>query len=452
MTGLGFETCVRDALRLLLPPGSSVVIATSGGPDSQALLDLIGRLRGALELAAVRAVGVDHRLRPEANAELDFAEALARAHSIGFERRSVHVSQCGNIMANAREVRYRALRAAADELGDARIAVAHTATDQAETMLLNLARGCGAKGLGGMPFRRGRVIRPMLGVRRQEVFAYLAHQGISYALDPSNTNMSRSRARLRAQVLPVLESVNATAVLRMAQAAALVRADDRDLRARARRLLEKCRGEGASLRVAPLGNAPRPVRSRVMLAWLREQAIAVKQDQLEQLLKPASRRAVRVSGGRWLRLDQGCWRVFEPEGEPYDVALEVGATCSVPGSEAFIISHVEPLRDMTHWRKGAESKQVAFDADQVHFPIYVRSARLGDRVRPFGLAGTAKVSDVFTNAKIPHPLRAGWPLVTVGDEVAWVVGLRRGAMAPITEATRRVLVIELNGALPWSAC
>lgn len=187
--------------------GDSILIAVSGGPDSQALLHVLARLapRHRLRLFAH---GVDHGLRPEAASELDLAAELARSLDVPFSRSRVKVAAGGNLQARARAARYDALARARARTGAALLATAHHADDRAETLLMRLLRGAGARGLAVLPPRADERIRPLLRARRSDVIAHVSRHALPHALDPSNENRRFLRVRVRREVLPLLESLS----------------------------------------------------------------------------------------------------------------------------------------------------------------------------------------------------------------------------------------------------
>lgn len=244
------------------------IIAVSGGPDSQALLDGVGRLASELWLQP-QAVGINHGLRAAAADELQVAQRLAQAHGVPFQAISVQLPGTGNLLAQARKARYRALRRAAVAWGASTILVAHTLNDQAETALFHLVRGTGLKGAAGMASRRGLICRPLLGVTRAQVLAHLQQHHIPHAFDPSNAQQARSRIALRSHVLPALCAINAAALEHLGAFARLARADDQLLERLARRLLSRCQREHNALCAATLARGPQALWPRVLRLWLR---------------------------------------------------------------------------------------------------------------------------------------------------------------------------------------
>jgi len=199
--------------------GATILVAVSGGPDSMALLDVLARLAPRVGFALF-AHGVDHGLRPAAEAELDLAAAFAAARDVPFSRTRVAIARGGNLQSRARAARYEALARAAAHLQASAIATAHHADDRAETVLMRLMRGSGPRGLAVLPVRgplpeelaadvspRPSLVRPFVRARRRAVLAHLERHGIAWATDPSNEDPRFLRARVRREVLPLLEGL-----------------------------------------------------------------------------------------------------------------------------------------------------------------------------------------------------------------------------------------------------
>ncbi len=201
---------VRDTLdaRELFFGAKRVVVACSGGPDSQVLLHALWSLRDHHGCELIAAT-VDHGLRPEASSEAALVRELAEELAIAFVGLPVVVSPGASLQARAREARYAALLACAAGQAAERVAVGHTLDDQAETVLARLLRGAGLEGLRGIaPKRADGVVRPLLDVRRAEVLAYAEQVGLRFAQDPSNRDARFLRARVRHTLLPLLEQEN----------------------------------------------------------------------------------------------------------------------------------------------------------------------------------------------------------------------------------------------------
>ncbi len=237
-----------------------VVVGCSGGADSLALLAL------AVDdgLAPV-AVHVDHGLRPGSERAADVVADAAARLGAGFDARRVTVAAGANLEARAREARYDALEAARVTHGASAVLVAHTADDQAETVLLNLLRGSGSAGLAGMPARRGRLVRPLLGARRADVRAECARRRLVPWEDPSNDDLSFRRNWIRHEVLPLLEQgAGRDLTPLLTRQADVLRAESDFLDALARAAWP---GEGEP-RGRDLAALPDPLARRAVRCWL----------------------------------------------------------------------------------------------------------------------------------------------------------------------------------------
>lgn len=197
------ECCVRK--------GQHLLVAVSGGPDSMALLHVLGILRPRLGFL-LSAHGVDHGLRPEAAEELALARALAADLGVPFTTSRVDLSPGGNLQARARALRYGALSTAVIEHGAELLLTAHHAEDRAETVLIRLLRGSGPRGLAVLPARDGALCRPLIRARRADIEAHLRRHGLLVARDPSNADRRFLRVRVRAELLPLLETLSPSIV------------------------------------------------------------------------------------------------------------------------------------------------------------------------------------------------------------------------------------------------
>ncbi|HEV2889798.1 MAG TPA: tRNA lysidine(34) synthetase TilS [Frankiaceae bacterium] len=248
---------VRRAVRAALaatPPGSPVAAAVSGGADSLALLAALAREAPKAGRSAA-AVTVDHGLH-SGSAE-QAARVVAQAASLGVPCATLTVSPDGSDEAAARTARYAALDAWASANGVAAVLLGHTRDDQAEQVLLGLARGSGARSLAGIPPARGPYLRPLLDVPRATTVAACAALGLTPWEDPANADARHARARVRHVVLPILEEQLGPGVTAaLARTARLLR-DDADA-------LDALAAAHASLAAADLAALPAAVRSRVL--------------------------------------------------------------------------------------------------------------------------------------------------------------------------------------------
>ena len=264
----------------LVQPGDRVIAAVSGGADSMALLLFFLRCGPALGLT-VEVAHVDHGLRGEASArDAAFVAAFCRARGVPLHRFSAPeegvVPPEGAGEAWARQLRYGFFERLCREHG-AKLATAHTKNDQAETLLLHLARGCGPAGAAGIPAVRGAVIRPFLTVSRRQTEAYCRALGQPWVMDETNAADNYARNRVRRYALPALETVNPQAVEALARFCDRMALVDGYLAAQADTLLETAK-QGSGWRLSTLNEAHPAVRdeafARILGPNAREDAVA----------------------------------------------------------------------------------------------------------------------------------------------------------------------------------
>lgn len=251
---------IRD--ERLFARGDLVLCACSGGPDSTALLHALALLRKRVG-HRLAALGVDHGLRVEAADELEHAARVAATLDVPFAAVRVEVAPGSNLQARARLLRHEALQAEAVRIGAVRVALGHTADDRAETFLLRLLRGAGPRGLAVLPPRARSpvggvdLVRPIVGARRVDVRLHLERHGLTSAEDPSNADPRFLRARVRQELVPLLERLAPGSTSHLCHVAEMLRnlpADPLDALGRAQR--------ESVLRGLRLGRASTTVRLR----------------------------------------------------------------------------------------------------------------------------------------------------------------------------------------------
>jgi tRNA(Ile)-lysidine synthase len=387
--------------RRLLGPEDRVLVALSAGPDSTALLAALAHLRDARELASLAALHVDHGLRPGGAEDAACAAAACERLGVPLARVRVTVGP-GNVQAAARRARYAALAEEAARIGATRIATGHTRTDQAETVLLRLFRGAGARGLAAIPPRRGRFVRPLIDRSRAEGIAFLTELGISWRDDPTNATPRFARNRVRLAVWPAVLALAPAAERALARAADLAREDERALARRA----DAIAGRETVVDLARLSRAPAAVRRRVVRRMWRNAgggASRLEAKHVEAMLALARRgRPGRAAlpGGIEARCRYGKIEI----GERARPALAF-APVDVPGPGRYEI----PSRGVVEIaaRRPAE----------VPWPLSLRTRRPGDRFRPEGGPGTKKLKSWLIDRKVPREERDALLVLAAGSRV-----------------------------------
>ncbi|MBA2443669.1 MAG: tRNA lysidine(34) synthetase TilS [Rubrobacter sp.] len=423
------------------------LVMVSGGPDSVALL------RSLLELGSEPVVlHVDHGLRgDESRGDREFVVGLCESFGVPCEVRELDLRVSSGVQEEARGERYRLAEEVADVRGLPVVATGHTADDVAETVLMNLARGAGLRGVAGIPPVRGRFVRPVIERRRTEVLDYLARNGQPYRTDPTNTTDKYSRNRVRLEALPLLEDLYPGAGANIARCAALAREDLEALETLAARVPRR-RGGEVLLPPEALESLPHALRR---YAVRRAYSMLVPASVPPLDLAAVERVLALIpqgEGTRTLDLPEGIVAAGRPGGElvlyAAGVAAPEGGIGLRPGESRFggwSIAASEVTGFEFSLRDAARPEVAYLDAS--HGPYRVRAVREGDTVRPLGLGGTKKVLRALMDRKVPADLRRRTPVVVDGGgRVAWVFLGELGEEFRVTAGTQRALRLEVREA------
>jgi len=452
-----------------LLPQRPVLVGVSGGADSLALMS-------AMHAAGLRLVAAhyDHGLRPESGAEAGLVAQVCQRLGVPLARGRGDVaayarSQRLSLEDAARRLRYAFLFAQAEEHGAQAVAVAHTADDQAETVLMHLLGGSGLEGLRGMrayalpnPWsRRIPLVRPLLESSRAEVEAWCRAQGLVPVQDASNRERRFLRNRLRLDVLPVLEACNPQVRAALLRSARLLGDADAALGQWAAQVERTCVPRRAErwVQVNPqaLEALPAAVQRRILRQALRSLEGDLREIGFEgverirrlghgQAHLPGGLRAVRESDGLWL-LAAGAHAPRDAWPQADEAALgEVHPPAEVTLLYGWRLS-VRPQRDLPAALTAARRNRDPFRA-WLALPtgaaaLQIRLPQAGVRIHPLGMGGrSVKLSDLFINARIPRRARARWPLVYVQGRLAWAPGLRVDEAFRLHSGSGRVLVLH----------
>jgi tRNA(Ile)-lysidine synthase len=391
----------------LLSAGRPILVLLSGGGDSVCLLDVAQRLD-----ARVSALHVNYGLRAGAESDEAFVRELCSQLGVPLHVERLRLPEGGNLQVRAREARY----ALAESLADGDYAAAHTASDQAETVLYRLAVSPGSRALLGMAPRRGRLVRPLLAATRSEARDYLRARGLDWREDPSNADRRFARARVRHDLLEALRTVGPAAERTIAETAHQLREESEVLDAAVSDALEEL-GGGPAVSLAALREKP-PALSRLVLRRLAEQAAsepltprALSRREADEVLALDERgsKTLDLGGGLRAVAEYGTLRFTRAREETVPDPAEL----TVPGRVRFGDWEVEAMLG------GGGDVTVA----GLSSTVTVRAWREGDRMRPAGLGGTKTLQDLFTDRKVPRALRRTLPVVESKGEIVWVAGV-----------------------------
>ena len=407
-----------------LEPESLILVALSGGADSTALLLIMKELGYKLE-----ALHCNFHLRgEESNRDHTFVEELCKEQGVTLSVRHFNTEEVArergiSIEMAARELRYDWFREELKARKAAYIAVAHHRDDQAETLLLNLVRGTGLRGLAGMQAKHEDIIRPLLCLSRSEILHYLESRGQSFVTDSTNSERIAQRNRIRIDLIPVLQSINPSAVEHLCLASENVQ---ESLPYYKKGIEAAFKEQNITANEFPL-NA---LNSRTLLhEWLAGKGFNSTQEEEMQITdSPTPFRGSRV-GKFWV---SNSHKVLY-EREALLLLPLKGDGGAVPQIKQEIVSCIEET--------GANVAY--FDADLLTKPIAVRRVREGDAFVPFGMKGRKLVSDFLTDRKMNRLEKAEQFVATCGEDIIWLIGHRSDNRFRVTDKTSRILKLSV---------
>ncbi len=477
------RTIAAVLARIGVQPRQRILMALSGGADSVALTHALHRLcddAGGTRHELV-AAHLNHRLRgAESDRDERFVRELcARLQIELFVEVVDGLANTSNLEERARDLRHAFLNRVADRIEARHIALAHHADDQAETVMMRLLRGSGAAGLGAMDtIGPGRIVRPMLTLRREQILAYLEAIGAVYVFDSTNLSPATLRNRVRHELLPMLERDYAPKLRRrLVGLASEMSSLDDYIGIEARRDLHRRLRSPARLDLAGFNEIHPAVANALLREWLRLRMGDLRRvyradiERVRQLCALGAPGSIAELPRGWrLRCEYGA-AVLEPQNAGEAAVIEVGdvARCGLDQAvrlevDNAVRSELELSRDgvteasdagftfvARALRAGdadcpsepaiprARRLEALFDADGIDGKLILRGFKAGDRIRPLGMTGTRKVHDVFVDRKLERARRATWPIIESQSEILWIPGMIRSRAALVTAATRNLL-------------
>lgn len=435
----------------LLQPGDHVGVAVSGGADSVCLLHVLFELRAefALQLSVIH---VDHNLRgPDSQADAQFVHNCAQQLGLPFHIRTLDLPRQGNLEQAARHARYRFFRELVDAGTVQKVAVGHTRSDQAETVLFRLLRGAGSAGLAGIrPLTDTGVIRPLLSVTRPDVEQFLTERALPWRQDATNAELRFDRNRLRHQLIPALQKDwNPGIQETLAQTADWAWEEEQYWQSQIRRLtaedwLRSANGEVvidiARLNAFPVAVVRRLIRE--IVRQVKQDLLGVSFPHIERIralaFAPEGHGRGQIAGievfrsYNWLRFAK-----TTPRAKPdWQFPIAVPGSYPLPSGALFLV--LERIRNEGVYN-GSLS---AFDEERAGGPLVLRNWRAGDRYRRQGHAGVEKLKTLFEERRIPSWDRRNWPIISVGDAVVWARAFGPAAEFSVIPESRMVLTIR----------
>jgi tRNA(Ile)-lysidine synthase len=442
----------------MITVGDHILVGLSGGADSVCLLIMLCNIRSDYNLT-VSAAYIDHGFRPdETPAEIAFCRRLCSRLDAAFETGNIdpasYAKQKGmNKQEAARELRYKALQEIAMERGCAKIALAHNADDQAETVLMRLIRGSGNLGLTGIPPVRKPFIRPLIRITRNEIEDYLKNENAVYVTDSSNIKDDYLRNRIRHHIIPAIKSINRDFTDAITRTTDIISEEERYLEIQVTKTLMRLISRKSDLTIElflmPMESVDKAILRRVFRRAVSETRGLkglghIHIEDLVRLVK-SGRSGDRLYLPGSIRAIRAYSTLIITSEKPARLS-----DYSVPGPGEFVLAEASRILSIKIAARDeledlGDGKNIAcLDADKIRFPLIVRPRRDGDFFYPFGLGKRKKIQDFFTDEKVPRDLRDIVPLIISGNDIALVAGFRVDDRYKVDHNTRKALIVEMS--------
>lgn len=435
----------------MLRPGDTVLVAVSGGPDSVAMLHALHARWEELGIT-LHVAHLNHCIRCEASdMDEEFVRVLAHQWGIPATIERVDVPalrkklRVGEEEA-ARHARHEFLRRVAGELGASKIALAHTADDRAESVLMNVIRGAGIDGLGSIRPVWGDIVRPLIDTWRSEIEDYIRENQLAFRVDETNWNTTYTRNRIRRELIPLLErDYNQRAKEALVRLAEIAESAASLIHGTASDALNRITHRGA-IEAGLLSELPEALRYQIVRSQIERLKGDLRDVEFEQVervveaLKSGEDFTITLPSGVIYAVRRGGeFRVTRtqelPEVQPFDIELAAPGRTLIPqialAIEAEIVEDPEPAPTPPY--------TVIIPEEAIHGPLRARSLRPGDRIVPFGMRHSKKLQDVFVDKKVPRARRALAIAVTDDESILWVPEVIASEATRVTERTRRAI-------------
>ncbi len=443
----------------LICPGDNIVVGVSGGPDSMALLYLLIEVRSRIDFNLVIA-HVNHGVRGvEASGDEEFVRQQAKKLNLPYYSKNVDMIGYGRqkgITAEeaGRELRYGFFRNILLELGGGKIAVAHNANDQGETLLMRIFRGTGIDGLKGMEFISEDIIRPLLNVSRIDIEKYIDKHKIDTVLDKTNLMPIYTRNKIRLELIPYIEkNFNPNIIDTLWRLSQTSAQDSRFLESYSKdiyKLLLKYRDENCIILDVELFNSQDECIKFRTIRMAIEDIVGNLQgfgeihiSSIVKLLKSKDTgKEIHLPNGLIAQLDYSELKIFKRDlkvKQDFNYSLKLGVNTfeELKYNLKLKSISIDEMKDIERRRYIR-----VFDLDKIKGNLYLRNRRNGDRFVPFGMTGTKKLKDYFIDEKISRDERGQIPLLVDDEHILWVVGYRTSDLYKIDKRTKRVLLAE----------
>lgn len=459
----------------LIKKGETLIVGISGGPDSVCLLHLLYNLKEKLNIK-IYGAHINHMIRGEqSDKDQEYVKHLCEELGISLFQRNYNIKEIAfkrgiSHEEAGREVRYEFFELCSQEVKADKIAVAHNKSDQAETILMNIIRGTGIDGLKGMNHCRGKVIRPLLDISREEIEMYCEEHKLKPRLDSTNLEDIYTRNRIRLNLIPYIDELFDTKVVNSIYRMSLLVRDDYDFidyytDEQYQQCVLKTEKDAIYLLIEQVSKRHPALIKRIIrktIFNLKGSLKEIESIHVEDVFKlctegrtgsvihlPQDIRAeksynvlkiFRYNHKEYIPdfekpvIIPGTTELFE---QKFLIKADIIDICCIDSNTKEKLGFIENYKNI-----GYNSLIQFFDYDILTMGINIRNRRNGDIFNPYKSSGTKKLKEFFIDNKIPRDIRRKIPLISLENEIVWIVGYKISDKYKVTENTKRVIKLE----------
>lgn len=451
----------------LIEDNDKILVALSGGPDSVCLLHILHSLKDELNLT-IGAAHVNHMLRDEALSDELYVEQLCEELSIPCYVAKIDINDISKKLNISHEMagrdeRYKFFESISNQYGYNKIAIAHNANDQAETVIMRMMRGTGLEGLGGIRAKRGeKIIRPILAISREEIESYCDEKELKPRIDKTNLENIYSRNKVRLDILPYMkENFNEDIIETLNRMASILQKDDEYINKQCDKAFkEYCRLETKGLLInKKLFNLDQAIVTRVIkkslidysgkhinfemkhiydVIYLSKKGTNKKIDLPNDILAENTYGDIFLKSKNNLNIDE------ENDLINNEIFIPIEKLSNNTLEFMDYTVKIELIDKKNNIEFSNNDLIKYFDYDNIIEGIIIRTRKDGDKIRPLGMNGNKKLKDIFINNKVPREERDKIPVTCFDNNIAWIVGHKVSEDYKVNKKTKRIIKITFD--------
>jgi tRNA(Ile)-lysidine synthase len=445
----------------LINSKDNIVLGLSGGPDSLALFYVLKELQENLDFT-LHAAHVNHLIRgEESDKDEEYVMNICKRYNIPFYSRKIDVKRYAkehrlSEEEAGREIRYNFFNNILNKLGKGKIAVAHNKNDQAETVIMRFMRGTGIDGLKGMDYQNGNIIRPLLGVTRDEIERFCKDVGIEPRIDKTNLEPIYGRNKIRLELIPYMEeNFNKSIIDTLFRMSRIIKTDSDFLYQYSLDIFKDVvinkENNKVCLDIEKIAKLHKSIQSRILRLSIEEVIKSLKgieekhiNDIIELISKKNTGKKLDISNDVQVRISYNKLIIEKNTNKSsvnkYRYKIKINDSIYIQELNSFLRAQMININEVDLDNKTRFIRY--FDYDKIKGDLLIRNRKPGDRFIPLGMNGNKKIKDFFIDEKIPREERDKIPIIQDDENILWIVGYRMSELYKITKDTKKVLLLE----------